>query len=293
MSERSGLRTHLDAPAFLEAVRFTTAATGFDARLIEKDYFCTLLLDQLARIDGLVFKGGTCLAKVYTGFFRLSEDLDFVIATAADATRNLRRSRVAPLKAAFRDLACRQPALRVVAPLTGANVSTQYVGTLAYTSLLTAREETIKVEVALREPLLRDPVIGSAAAILLDPVEGEPLVEPVSLRCIELGEAFAEKMRAALSRREPAIRDFFDLDWAVRRNLLEPLDPALVLLVRTKLAVPGNAPVDVSEARFEALRRQSAQGLRPVLRPEDFTAFDLDRAYGIVRGVALAVAGNA
>ncbi|MGD1149456.1 MAG: nucleotidyl transferase AbiEii/AbiGii toxin family protein [Thermoanaerobaculaceae bacterium] len=286
MTEHASLRLHLDPAAFAEAVRYTAAATGFDVRLVEKDYYCTLVLEKLAVAEGLVFKGGTCLAKVHAGFHRISEDLDFVISTPADATRGHRRSGVAPVKAAFDELPRRQPALRVVEPLSGANASTQYLGSLAYTSVFTRRDETIKIEVAMREPLLVAPVIGSAASILLDPLGGAPLVERVSLRCITLIEALAEKLRAALSRRAPAIRDFFDTDWAVGHDLLDPLDATLIGLVRSKLAVPGNAAVDVSPERLVALRRQLELGLQPVLRQADFDAFDLDRAFTIVSEMA-------
>ena len=72
MTDRSELRAHLDEAAFVEAARFTAAKTGFDPRLVEKDYFCTLLLAELSGPDGLVFKGGTCLAKVHADFYRLS-----------------------------------------------------------------------------------------------------------------------------------------------------------------------------------------------------------------------------
>ena len=55
-------------------------ATGFSHRLLEKDYYLTKMLHKISerRIKNLVFKGGTCLNKCYLGFYRLSEDLDFV-----------------------------------------------------------------------------------------------------------------------------------------------------------------------------------------------------------------------
>jgi len=53
--------------------------------------------------------------------------------------------------------------------------------------------------------------------ILLDPVSRKPLLKLLEVRCIVKIEAFAEKFRAALSRLEVAVRDFFDLDYAVRR----------------------------------------------------------------------------
>ena len=58
-------------------------------RVQAKDYFCTVLLQYLTAVDGdIVFKGGMCLAKVYAGFCRLSEDLDFVISMPVDALRS-------------------------------------------------------------------------------------------------------------------------------------------------------------------------------------------------------------
>ncbi len=70
---------HEDLPRFRDALTLTEAETGFSSRLIEKDYYCSLLLDDLSGPfeQGLVFKGGTCLSKVHAEFFRLSEDLDF------------------------------------------------------------------------------------------------------------------------------------------------------------------------------------------------------------------------
>ena len=75
------IRWHQEDPVLFEAaIRLTAGETGFPPRLIEKDYFCSVLLEHLAaRCDTLIFKGGTCLAKVHAGFYRLSEDLDFVI----------------------------------------------------------------------------------------------------------------------------------------------------------------------------------------------------------------------
>jgi len=68
---------------FREAIRFTSAETAFSTRLIEKDYFCTLMLSYFSTSAEMVFKGGTCLAKVHAGFYRLSEDLDFAISMPA------------------------------------------------------------------------------------------------------------------------------------------------------------------------------------------------------------------
>ena len=278
---------HKDAEIFRDALALTRERTGFAERLIEKDYFCTALLEYLAATaNKLVFKGGTCLAKVHANFYRLSEDLDFVIPMPTDAPRAQRSKQAATVKEAVAALPKQAPFFRLVEPLTGANNSTQYNAVIGYASLAGRQEETIKIEVALREPLLLDPLNDLAQTILLDPVSRKPLLKPLEVRCIAKMEAFAEKFRAALSRREVAVRDFFDLDYAVRRLGLRSGNPELIDLVRRKLSVPGNEPVDVSADRLAALRQQVGPQLQPVLRAEDFAEFDLERAFQIVTRMA-------
>lgn len=175
-------------------------------------------------------------------------------------------------------------------PLTGANDSTQCNGVLGYTSLLADQEETIKVEISLREPLLRSSVQGRVCTLLRDPIADAPLVEPLSFACLSSEEAMAEKLRAALSRRDVAIRDFFDVDHAVRARRLDVGEPGLVDLVRQKMTVIPNGPIDVSDRRLQAVRLQIEPQLRAVLRAQDFADFDLDRAFGIVSNLADALA---
>ena len=280
-------RCHEDPPLFVSALRFTAAETGFPARLIEKDYFCSLVLEYLARAESsLVFKGGTCLAKVYADFYRLSEDLDFVIPMPVEATRQDRSRRAAGLKGAVSQLPQAVSDLLVSEPLRGANTSLHYIGALAYRSVLGGGQETIKIEVGLREPLRMGPESCAVRCILLSPISRRTMVTPITSQCIAITEALAEKFRAALSRREVAIRDFFDIDYAVRILGVQPEDAEFVALVRAKLAVPGNGPLNASTARLAALRRQLGPELRPVLRERDFREFDLERAFGIVAGMA-------
>jgi len=131
---------------------------------------------------------------------------------------------------------------------------------------------------------------AEARTLLRDPIGGGPMVPPLPSLCIARMEAFAEKYRAALSRRDVAIRDFFDLGHAVEKLQLTPSNPALVDLVRRKLSVPGNDPVNVGPDRFQQLRAQLETRLRPVLRPPDYAAFDLDWAIRLVTDMAKAVA---
>jgi predicted nucleotidyltransferase component of viral defense system len=250
------LHHHRDADLFTEAIAFTAAQFGFVPALIEKDYFCSVVLAYLsgASHQTLVFKGGTCLAKVHAGFYRLSEDLDFAIPMAVDARRVERSRKIEPVRQVLTDLFHALPELHEEEALTGANSSMQYIGTLSYESLLQHSRETIKIEVSLREPLLQLAALYDVATILMNPLSQRSLVPPVRFFCISKREAFAEKFRAAMTRREPAIRDYFDIDYAVANGVIDSHDASWIQMVRAKIQVPGNEVIDVSEQRLRGLR---------------------------------------
>ena len=118
-------------------------------------------------------------------------------------------------------------------------------------------------------------------------VPGQPLVPPYHVQAMSLMEAYAEKVRAALTRREPAIRDFFDLSPFVLDQVgVDLWTEEFLALVRTKLRVSGNAPVNVSSAKKEVLAKQMNTQLRPVLRASDYSRLDLDIVYERIAQIA-------
>lgn len=285
MASNEQWRYHEQTESFREAISFTEANTGFGARLIEKDYYCSLVLWSLTEAfhHGLIFKGGTCLSKVHADFYRLSEDLDFVIATETNASRSTRRAQIAPLQDLLRGVPKRLPCFQVEKPpLTGANNSKQYIGRLSYQSAVTSRMEFVIVEIGLREPVLEPRETKAAHTMLVDPLRRRPVLEPFAVHVLSFHEAYAEKFRAAMTRREPAIRDYYDIDYGVRSGKLDPSDTRLHELLRLKLAVPGNEPVDVSTKRLIALRQQTESRLKPVLRTSDFDRFDLEGVFEVI-----------
>lgn len=278
---------HLDRDLFYEAVNFTAAETGFSPRLVEKDYFATLVLSAFSSSgDVLVFKGGTCLAKVHSKFYRLSEDLDFMISVLPDCTRGNRRKLICFAKQAFSGLTEKIEGLFVDKNFSGANKSTQYLGSLAYSSVVYNENESIKIEVSLREPLLTEAEYLSAETLLINPVSKKPFLEPISILCMSLQEAMAEKFRAAFSRRRVAIRDFFDIDRLISHGSVKLDDPAFIELVQKKLSIDGNDSVRLDVQRISKLRKQVETRLKPVLTPLDFKAFSLDRAISYVENIS-------
>lgn len=73
---------HTDEAAFREAVRATAGALGMQETFVEKDYWVTWVLRNLADsawADQVVFKGGTSLSKAYQLVERFSEDVDLAV----------------------------------------------------------------------------------------------------------------------------------------------------------------------------------------------------------------------
>ena len=291
MPEPARLRWHEDPDAFRDLLTLTAARAGFLVRLVEKDYFSSVLLQYLAAsCPGLVFKGGTCLAKVHMEFHRMSEDLDFTIPVPFGSTRSTRSRLADELKRSMAEIERRLPGFRTVTAVSGANNSTQYNAVVAYTSRVGQQEETIKIEAGLREPLMTPAIRGEARTLLLGPGSDHALIPALPLACLSHAETMAEKFRAALSRRDAAIRDFYDVDHAVHRRSYRVGDPAFLTLVRRKLELPGNSTVvDLSQVRFADLRSQLDTALKPMLRREDFASFNLDRAFATVAKVAAAL----
>ena len=270
---------HLDAEGFRAAIEYTSRTTGFRMDLIEKDYFCSIALACLYTHDTpLIFKGGTCLNKVHVGFYRLSEDLDFSIPVNLGATRGDRRKAIEPVKAHLASFKTLAPALQLESELAGHNEGRQYTTAFTYRSIVTGKKGAIKFEVGLREPLLDQVLQAPARTLLIDPFKRSELLSTATILCLSTREAFAEKIRAALARKDVAIRDLFDLDHAIRHQKIDLKDTGLLNMARLKLKVPGTNAVDLSQPRIDAMRRQLTTELQPVLRPADFAVFDFDGA---------------
>jgi predicted nucleotidyltransferase component of viral defense system len=279
-----------DREIFRDALAHSERTTGFTATLIEKDYYCSLILQYFFDGDtSLVFRGGTCLGKVYTDFYRLSEDLDFIIPVPVDASRYKRRAKMEPVKRIFNKLPKAVPGIAISEVFKGHNESRQYIGCIEYQSAIIETQENIKLEVGLREPLIKSSVSSEARTIVVNPFSDRSLLPTFTVRAMAVREAYTEKARAALSRKEPAIRDFFDLFYAVHKMGLKLHDREFLDMIRRKLEVPDNDPVDISKGRKRELDRQLDAQLKPVLRPADLVWFNLDEAFEIVCSIVEAV----
>ncbi len=96
---------HDNKKEFLKVLERTSAQTGFPLRLLEKDYYLTIVLSRVNELSkNLIFKGVTCLNKVYYSYYRLSEDLDFTLKLPpGNVTRTVRRNTIKPIKDALKN----------------------------------------------------------------------------------------------------------------------------------------------------------------------------------------------
>ncbi len=288
------LQLHESPDDFRQALSFTEAETGFSQRLIEKDYYCSLILADFEALfaRGLVFKGGTCLSKVHVGFYRLSEDLDFAISIPTTARRSARRKAAAPIKEHLQRIAERLPIVSISDPMSGHDDCRQYNAILEYESAITADHGTVKVQVSTREPIIESTVFCAGRTLLHDPVPRESPDPGLQLGVLSLREAYAEKVRAALTRDPPAIRDTFDLYYAVCKGHLDLSEPEFVDLVRHKLDVQGSTAIEMDHALRKSLEGQLETNLKPVLRSVDYASFDIERALAMAEKLARMIYGN-
>lgn len=278
---------HNHKEEFVKAVEYAAKKKGFLPLLMEKDYYLTLILSQVHQLsEDLIFKGGTCLNKVYFSYYRLSEDLDFSIQLPASTlTREVRRKAIQPIKDKIK---------KFVAPFgirldeteePGRNESKQYLYYFVYQSLLNPVEGKIKFEIGLRyNPILKTQK-RKIQHHFLHPFTEEVLFQGGEVRCLALKEVVAEKLRAAATRKMIAPRDFYDLDFILRSGF-KIADPEVMELFQKKLA-EDRADSDLAKyhinlgrqsEEIKDMRSRIKEELFEVLTAEERKNFDLDSA---------------
>lgn len=267
------------------AVEYTSQLTGFSPRLVEKDYYCSLFLERLYHHEmlrsHLAFKGGTLLSKAYLGFFRLSEDLDFSASNEFCTTRTERREVSKVIKAAIDEL-LPELGFSEVSPLRGFNESRQYNGVFGYKSV-TGVPDTIKFEVGFRGDLMLPLPTTLLETLLVDPFSTRKALSLIMVKTLVREEAFAEKARAALTRKFPAIRDLFDLV-RIAESGFDLHNEEFLTLVRRKLSADADATADTSIEKKKKFESQVESELKVVLRKGE--NFDFEDAWKKLENLA-------
>lgn len=254
----------------------------FRPAIVEKDYYLTIILNNIEALlsDKIVFKGGTLLNKAHLNYHRLSEDLDFTY-NAEFTARPQRSKAITPIRE-------KMPAFLKALQLSsdkpegeGFNNSTQYVFKVKYPSALMAKEDTIKIEISLRQPPIEKPINTEIKHFYQDPFTGEDLFPSGKVLSLSWKEAVAEKLKAAISRQEAVIRDYYDL-WHISEFRFDFYDRTFVKLFKRKIADEGytgdyKENFGLSADKASILRSQIDGLLKPVIRSGE--EFDLDKVF--------------
>lgn len=186
---------------------------GFALAVVEKDYALTWALEAIYSstilTKLLVFKGGTCLSKVYAENYRLSEDLDFSTFSQMQLSRSEFDQELASALTAANQRGA--PNLEIIEKEVRENPGLlqfpiKYIGPLNHPGWL-------KLDISLKEYL--------AYAPQQRPLKEKTYIDMAdfAIQCYGLKEILVEKLRAIMQRGKT--RDYYDL-WQLmtRKDLM-------------------------------------------------------------------------
>lgn len=168
-------------------LRNIAADKGFNIIYLEKDYFLTILLYCMQDLEGISFKGGTALNKLFLNHKRLSEDLDFTAKIPLEKIKVALSEIIKKERVHFKKLEYE-------------NESPGFVRIKVFYNSHFTKDSFIIVD------------LNGKASIHLD---SERMKVPnfygldFEANILNTKELFAEKLRAAITRNKP--RDYFDL----------------------------------------------------------------------------------
>lgn len=278
---------HEDKDEFIKALERASRIKGFLLPLLEKDYYLTLILSRTNELcEDLIFKGGTCLSKVYYSYYRLSEDLDFtMILPQYNVTRGKRRKYIQPVKDRIEKFAGQFEMSIDSFDDAGHNESKQYIYYFVYRSALRPVKARIKFEIGLRFNPLDLVEKRQVQHVFLHPFTGKPLFDGGKINCLSLNELVSEKLRAGAIRKKIAPRDFYDLDFFLRHGF-DLTNKGVTALFKKKLE-EDRADTDLgkyrinlgrSDEEIKDMRSRIEAELVDVLTPDERKNFDLNVA---------------
>lgn len=264
----------------------------FRPAIVEKDYYLTVILNNIETLltDKIVFKGGTLINKAHLNYHRLSEDLDFTYH-APLSTRSQRSKAITLVREKMASFLKALDLLSDKPEGEGFDDSRQYLFKVKYPSVLTAKEDMIKIEISLRQPPIDKPVNTEIKHFYQDPFTGEDLFPTGKVLSLSWNEAVAEKLKAAISRKDVAIRDYYDL-WHIAEFGFDFHNDKFIKLFKRKVTDEGykgdyKKDFGLSPDKLSTLRRQVDTDLMPVIRAGESFDFEkvLDRFNVILQKV--------
>lgn len=263
----------MDGNKLKQLIPFIAEKFKFRLETVEKDYYLTLILNNIGSdlSNRIVFKGGTLLNKIHLNYHRLSEDIDFTYFSSEGIETRSKRSRaITPIREKMPgflkllDLKSKKPEGE------GFNNSTQYVFSISYPSFISGKDENIKLEISLRQTPIEKPVYNIINHFYKDPFTGEDLIPKNKILSLTLNETVAEKLKAAITRKEIAIRDYYDL-WFISETDFDFTDKQFLSIFKKKLEEEKyrenySHSFGLDQNSIELLNKQISTELIPVIR---------------------------
>jgi len=224
---------------FLNSIKAKKDITALE--LIEKDFYLNVLLSKL-NLEDYVFKGGTCLAKVYLDYFRFSEDLDFTFfdqklfeGKSTKSIKKICKEKIdnfgEQLEKIGLDFKFDKKDIRYV--LLGSN-NKLITFKIHYISVLTGNPSFIKIQINFLEKIMFVsqtkellPLIELHQFTKEDQIYFKEFLEfykPINIKVYHLKEIVAEKIRSLLTRKAIKSRDALDLLFIYKKFKIKPQD---------------------------------------------------------------------
>jgi len=190
----------------IHAVEFedVLARTKFNRAKFTKDYFITVLLYLIKDVEGIYFKGGTALQKIFLDHSRLSEDVDFTLTRDVSEVKK-------DIKSIIRDS-------NLFEEITEDKTVEGFVRLIVHYKDFNGQKDRVFIDLSERAK----PMLNSEEHELKHFYE--PNIPKFHVKTLALREIVAEKVRATVTRNKP--RDHFDVYKIIQAKILIDLDLA-------------------------------------------------------------------
>ncbi|MBI2145318.1 nucleotidyl transferase AbiEii/AbiGii toxin family protein [Candidatus Woesearchaeota archaeon] len=174
----------------------------FNNILLTKDYYVTVFLYLCKEIDGLYFKGGTALQKIFLNHSRLSEDIDYTVTIDVEEAK--------------REITEAIKASQFATSITKDKDVEGFTRLVIHYKGFGDEDGTVFIDLNKRARLLLKPERHEIKHFYPDNIPA------FSVNTLARDEMFAEKVAAAVGRNRP--RDYYDVYTMIKANLPINLD---------------------------------------------------------------------
>lgn len=191
---------------------------GVRAKQIEKDYVISWVLWGIARNEFLnntfVFKGGTCLKKMYFDDYRYSEDMDFTLRDDSVSDKEILENFRCVFEQVYEESRIKVEIIKDSVDNHEASGSLKFK--MSYVA--THGSDEIKVDVTREETI----EFNVQHQVVINNYSDLQEEDKTRIHCYSLEEILIEKITALMGRTIP--RDLYDFDYLIEKEGIELRD---------------------------------------------------------------------